>query len=67
MVRLGGGVRDIVIRPIPRENNEMMVVIHVLVDTCDAMGANLINQVCEFLKPTLEELTQEKVGTVYFV
>ena len=26
------------------------------------MGANLINQVCERLKPKIEELTGEKVG-----
>ena len=29
---------------------------------CDAMGANLINQVCEALKPAIEELTGERVG-----
>jgi hydroxymethylglutaryl-CoA reductase len=39
-----------------------MHVLHVLCDPCDAMGANLINQVCEALKPRVEELTLERVG-----
>jgi hydroxymethylglutaryl-CoA reductase len=39
-----------------------MLVLHVLCDPCDAMGANLINQVCEALKPRVEELTGERVG-----
>ena len=32
-----------------------MEVVHVLVDTKDAMGANLITQTCEYLKSALEE------------
>ncbi len=39
-----------------------MLVIHVLCDPCDAMGANLINQVCEALKPHVEKITGERVG-----
>ncbi len=39
-----------------------MAVVHVLVDTCEAMGANIINQVCEFLKTPIEQLTSEKVS-----
>jgi hydroxymethylglutaryl-CoA reductase len=39
-----------------------MVVIHVYVDTCDAMGANLINQLCEGLKPAIEDVTGEEAG-----
>jgi hydroxymethylglutaryl-CoA reductase len=39
-----------------------MLVIHVLCDPCDAMGANLINQICEHLKPYIEKITDEKVG-----
>ncbi len=55
----GGGIYDLVIREI--EDSEMFV-IHVLCDPGDAMGANLINQVCEALKPRIEELTAERVG-----
>lgn len=63
LVRRGGGIRDIAIREIPRSSDEgVMLVLHIACDPCDAMGANLINQVCEALKPRLEELTGEKVG-----
>ena len=59
----GGGVSDIAIREVPRsDSGGTMLVLHILCDPCDAMGANLINQVCEALKPTVEELTSEKVG-----
>jgi len=63
LVRRGGGVRDIAVRELVRPDGKgTMLVIHILCDPCDAMGANLINQVCEALKPRIEELTGEKVG-----
>lgn len=63
IVARGGGIRDLAIRELARADGKgTMLVIHVLADPCDAMGANLINQVCEFLKPIIEELTSEKVG-----
>ncbi|CAK9250189.1 unnamed protein product [Sphagnum jensenii] len=63
LVARGGGVRDIAIREIPRPDSDgTMLVLHLLCDPCDAMGANLINQVCEALKPRVESLTGEKVG-----
>jgi len=63
LVNRGGGVRDIAIREVPRPSEDgTMLVIHILCDPCDAMGANLINQVCEALKPRIEELTRERVG-----
>ncbi|MES2769781.1 MAG: hydroxymethylglutaryl-CoA reductase, degradative [Bdellovibrionota bacterium] len=66
MVKRGGGVKDITARIIPRSleiagDNDSMVVFHVMMDPCDAMGANVINQVCEALKPKIEELTQDVV------
>jgi hydroxymethylglutaryl-CoA reductase len=61
LVRRGGGVSDVHIRKIPRGDGSDMAVIHVLCDPCDAMGANIINQVCEFLKKPIEEMTHEKV------
>ena len=39
-----------------------MVVLHIYIDVCDAMGANIINQTCEFLKPFIERATGEKAG-----
>ena len=63
LIKRGGGVRDIAFREVARPDGDgSMLVLHVLCDPCDAMGANLINQVCEALKPRVEELTGEKVG-----
>src|SRR5579883_12054 len=62
IVARGGGIQDMIIRRIYRGDGHSMAVIHVMVDTRDAMGANIINQVCEFLKPHIEKLTNEKVG-----
>ncbi len=58
----GGGVKDITIRKISRDDNYDMVILHVLVNTCNAMGANIITQICEFLKPIIEKLTKESVS-----
>ena len=64
LVARGGGVRDLAIRTLDRPDSSetSMLVLHFLCDPCDAMGANLINQLCEALKPRIEELTGEKVG-----
>lgn len=61
LVRRGGGVTDIKTREISRGDGSSMAVVHVLMNPCDAMGANVINQVCEFLKEPIESLTGEKV------
>lgn len=61
LVRRGGGVTDITVRRIPRGDGSDMAVIHVMMNPCDAMGANIINQVCEFLKEPIEHFTETKV------
>lgn len=63
LVARGGGVTDISVRFVDREeeSTQFMGVVHIMLDPVDAMGANIINQVCEFLKETLENLTGEKV------
>lgn len=61
LVRRGGGVTDLRVRQVPRGDGQDMAVIHILMDPCDAMGANIMNQVCEFLKNPIEEFTGEKV------
>jgi hydroxymethylglutaryl-CoA reductase len=62
----GGGVRGFEIRRLvyeePGEITESMVVIHVLVDCRDAMGANMVNTLCERLAPHVEAITGETVG-----
>jgi hydroxymethylglutaryl-CoA reductase len=45
MVARGGGLRAVVPRPLPGRR----VVVHLHVDTRDAMGANVVNTVCEGL------------------
>lgn len=61
MVKRGGGVVDIQLRQLPRADGADMAVIHLMMDSCDAMGANIINQVLEYLKGPIEHLTGEQV------
>jgi hydroxymethylglutaryl-CoA reductase len=61
MVKRGGGVEDILLRKIIRDDGFTMGVFHVHFNPCDAMGANVINQICEYLKNPIEELSSEKV------
>ncbi|HEY8270282.1 MAG TPA: hydroxymethylglutaryl-CoA reductase, degradative [Pseudobdellovibrionaceae bacterium] len=61
LVRRGGGVTDITVRRVPRGDGQDMAVVHVMMNPCDAMGANIINQVCEFLKEPIEQFTGVKV------
>lgn len=61
LVARGGGVKEIQVRQVPRGDGGSMAVLHVLADPCDAMGANIINQVCEFLKGYVEAATGESV------
>lgn len=61
LVKRGGGVTDIQVRAVERGDGEFMGVIHVLANPVDAMGANIINQVCEYLKEPIEQFTSEKV------
>ncbi len=61
LIARGGGVEDIQLRTIDRGDGTVMAVLHVLANPCDAMGANIINQVCEYLKGPIERLTGETV------
>jgi len=61
LVKRGGGVKRIEVRRVERGDGGDMAVIHVYADPCDAMGANIINQVCEYLKIPVESVTGEKV------
>lgn len=61
MVRRGGGVVDMQLRRLNRIDGGDMAVIHLMMDSCDAMGANIINQVLEYLKKPIENLTGEQV------
>ncbi len=56
LVQFGGGVRDIEVRELETSRGKMIVV-HLIVDVRDAMGANAVNTMCESVAPLLEEVT----------
>ncbi|MFO7287523.1 MAG: hydroxymethylglutaryl-CoA reductase, degradative, partial [Gammaproteobacteria bacterium] len=62
MVARGGGARDIELyqHTLPTSGKPMLVV-HLLVDTRDAMGANLVNGMCEGVAPLVESITGGRV------
>ncbi|MUK89332.1 hydroxymethylglutaryl-CoA reductase, degradative [Ornithinibacillus sp. L9] len=64
MLARGGGAEDIEVRILNEESTSaygQMLVLHAYINTCDAMGANVINTMVEALAPTVEELTNGKV------
>ncbi|MCU0852660.1 MAG: hydroxymethylglutaryl-CoA reductase, degradative [Thermoplasmata archaeon] len=60
LIKLGGGARDIEVRVIdtPRGPN---VIVHLLVDVRDAMGANAVNTMAEAVAPLLEGISGGRV------
>jgi hydroxymethylglutaryl-CoA reductase len=64
LVEAGGGCRDIEIRPFPASvtGSTNNLVVHLLVDTADAMGANAVNTMCEALAPDLASWAGGKPG-----
>jgi len=62
MVARGGGALDIEVhRHHAPEDGREMVVLHLLVDTRDAMGANMVNTMCEGIASLVETITGGKV------
>lgn len=57
LVKLGGGFRDLEVRICGP-----FLVVHLIVDVRDAMGANAVNTMAEALAPKLEGWTGGKVG-----
>jgi len=60
LVSLGGGVKDVNARVINTIRGEM-VIVELLVDVRDAMGANAVNTICEKVAPLVEEITNGSV------
>jgi len=56
LCRRGCGPRDVEVRLLRTPSDAAMVVVHVLVDTGDAMGANAVNSLVEGLAPLVEEI-----------
>ncbi len=57
----GGGARDLEVRTLGAPADAMLVV-HVIVDCRDAMGANLINTIAEAVADRLASLAEGRVG-----
>jgi hydroxymethylglutaryl-CoA reductase len=62
IVQRGGGSRGIEIRPFPSTPVGPMLVVHLLYDCRDAMGANAINTAAETIAPTIETLTNGRTN-----
>lgn len=58
LVARGGGPRGIEVRDL----GQNMIVLHVLVDCRDAMGANLVNTIAEAIGPTAAKLSGGTLG-----
>ncbi|MCB1569016.1 MAG: hydroxymethylglutaryl-CoA reductase, degradative, partial [Xanthomonadales bacterium] len=61
MVARGGGARDLEVHLHARAEGGDMLVVHLLVDTRDAMGANLVNTMCEGVASLVETLSGGRV------
>jgi hydroxymethylglutaryl-CoA reductase len=61
IISLGGGARDLEVRVIEESPAGPMLVLHLIYDTLDAMGANTVNTAVEALAPTVEEITGGRV------
>ncbi|MCP3061317.1 hydroxymethylglutaryl-CoA reductase, degradative [Myxococcus sp. K38C18041901] len=60
----GGGACDLQVRILPAPEGphaEPLLIVHLLVDTQEAMGANLINTMAEGIAPLVEQLTGGRV------
>jgi hydroxymethylglutaryl-CoA reductase len=57
LISLGGGCRDIEVHVFPHTPRGAIVVMHLLVDVRDAMGANTVNTMAETVAPIAERVT----------
>lgn len=60
LIGLGGGMKDLEVHIIPSALGSM-VIVHLIVDTRDAMGANTVNTMAEALAPNIEQITGGRV------
>ncbi|MCX8185060.1 MAG: hydroxymethylglutaryl-CoA reductase, degradative [Sulfolobales archaeon] len=60
LVKLGGGARDLEVRVVDSPVGKMLIV-HLLVDVRDAMGANIVNTMAEAVAPVIEDASGGKV------
>lgn len=57
LVKLGGGAEDVEVHEFAASPTGPMLVVHLVIDCLDAMGANAINSMAEAVAPLLERLT----------
>jgi hydroxymethylglutaryl-CoA reductase len=55
LVGFGGGVREVLVREVP-SSRQTYVVVHLVVDVRDAMGANAVNTMAEAVAPRVAEI-----------
>lgn len=58
----GGGVRELDVERLELPGGAPLIRVHLLVDTVDAMGANLVNTVCEAVAPKIASLCEGDVA-----
>jgi hydroxymethylglutaryl-CoA reductase len=58
---LGGGPRDLEVRIFEDTPAGPMLVVHLIIDTLDAMGANASNTTAEVVRPLIEQITGGRV------
>ena len=61
LIELGGGPRDLQVRVIEDSPIGVFLVVHLVYDVVDAMGANAINTAVERLAPKIERITGGRV------
>lgn len=61
LIDLGGGPRDLEVRLLPDSPIGAFLVVHLIYDVRDAMGANAVNTACERLAPLVEQITGGRV------
>lgn len=59
LIKVGGGAIDVEVRVVESKSGAM-VIIHLIVDCKDAMGANTVNTMAEAVSPLIEEITGGK-------
>lgn len=62
IIKRGGGARDIETRVFTETSIGPMLVVHLLYDVRDAMGANAVNTAVEHIAPRIEEITGGRVN-----
>ena len=61
LVDLGGGCEDLEVHLFKETPAGPMLVVHLLIDVCDAMGANTVNTMAEHIAPLIEKLINGRV------